>query len=255
MQQVLYNLYANAGDAMAQGGTLTLSTRNVAREELGDRIPEATAEHYVLLSVTDSGSGMDRKTRDRIFDPFYTTKELGRGTGLGLATVYGIVQSHGGHIEVDSEPGCGATFRIYLEASAERIAERDPASPEAVGGSGTILLVDDEETVLEVAREMLTALGYETLVAHDGTEAVRIYGENRERVDLVILDMVMPGLNGSQTFDLIRSIDADAQVLMASGYSVEKQAKELMARGCCGFLQKPFGLKELSRRVHVSLKG
>ena len=196
---------------------------------------------------------MDAQTKERIFDPFFTTKGMGRGTGLGLATVYGIIKGHRGMITVDSEPGQGTTFTLYLPASEKDPAEKEKSAEQLLRGTETILLVDDEKMVLAVSRELLESLGYRVYAAGSGQEAVAVYMEKRGGIDLVILDMVMPGISGGETFDRLREINPEVKVLLASGYSIDGQAQEILDRGCDGFIQKPFRLKELSRRVREAL--
>ncbi|MCX5821524.1 MAG: PAS domain S-box protein [Deltaproteobacteria bacterium] len=253
MEQVLMNLYVNAWHAMPGGGEIHLETENVflADEET---LPFAIrAGRYVKISVTDTGVGMDEKTRERIFDPFFTTKEMGRGTGLGLAMVYGIIKGHDGMVRVYSEPGRGTTFHIYLPASEKEVVKAEAAPEKILKGTETILLVDDEKTVLSVSRELLKFLGYRVYVAGGGQEAIAAYMEKRGEVDLVILDMIMPGISGGETFDRLREIDPAIRVLLASGYSIEGQAQEILDRGCNGFLQKPFHLEKLAKKVREAL--
>jgi CheY-like chemotaxis protein len=196
---------------------------------------------------------MDEKTRERIFEPFFTTKGMGRGTGLGLATVYGIIKGHGGLIDVISEPGQGTTFEIYLPATEKSVIEEAAAEKKAPGGTETILLVDDEATVMAVARELLEFLGYRVYCAGSGQEVVAIYHDRKDEIDLVILDMIMPGISGAETFDRLREIDPKINVLLSSGYSIDGKAREILERGCNGFLQKPYQLAQLAREVRACL--
>jgi signal transduction histidine kinase len=252
LEQVLLNLYVNAWQAMPHGGKLVLETRNVAAA--GDEV--ARDRRRVMISVADTGVGMDEATKQRIFEPFFTTKEMGRGTGLGLATVYGIVKSHGGSITVDSAVGEGTVFTIHLPASS-RTTAREPAvaSRAVVRGSETVLLVDDEAMVLEVGGRMLEALGYGTITASSGAEALEVYQRRRGQIRVVVLDMIMPGLSGSETFDRLKEIDPGVQVLLSSGYSLDGQARAIFERGCKAFVQKPFSLDELSRKIREVLEG
>jgi CheY-like chemotaxis protein len=208
---------------------------------------------YVKISVSDTGTGMDEKTRERIFDPFFTTKGMGRGTGLGLATVYGIIKGHRGAIHVYSEPGQGTTFNIYLPASEREVIREKTETGTIAMGTETILLVDDEKMVLEVSREMLESLGYRVYAVGSGQEALAVYMEKRKEIDLVILDMIMPGISGGETFDRLREINSAVRVLLSSGYSINGEAKTIMDRGCNGFLQKPFQLEQLSGKVREML--
>ncbi|MBT8368969.1 MAG: response regulator, partial [Deltaproteobacteria bacterium] len=205
--------------------------------------------NYVRLTVTDTGIGMDKRTQERIFEPFFTTKKMGRGTGLGLASVYGIIKSHGGYIEIESEKEHGTTFTIFLPAHSKEIPKTIQSSETIIEGSGTILLVDDEEIVLEAGVKMLELLGYRVLKAGSGIEAVEVYKDNKDAIDLVILDMIMPGVGGGETFDKIKKINPIVKVLLSSGYSLDGKAAEILKRGCKGFMQKPFNLQKLSGKV------
>ncbi|MCX8117554.1 MAG: response regulator [Desulfobacterota bacterium] len=249
IEQVLMNLLVNAGDAMPHGGELYLKTLNVTHREIQSEIYEAAPGHYVLLSVRDTGIGMDQKTKERIFDPFFTTKGLGRGTGLGLASVYGIVKGHQGYINVESELGKGSTFSIFLPASAERVEAQVSKVEQIVKGQGTLLLVDDEEYILEVGEKILKTLGYDVLLANNGEKAIELFEANRDRIDLVILDLIMPYKGGQETFDEIRRINPRVKILLSSGYSMEGQAAEIMRKGCEGFIQKPFSIQEFSQKL------
>jgi len=249
VEQVLLNLYVNAWQAMQEGGDLYLETQNIT---LGPDYLKPFAVQpgkYVRISVRDCGVGMDKKTAARIFEPFFTTKEMGRGTGLGLASVYGIVKNHGGFITVYSEVDHGTTFHIYLPASEKEIAEERKLPREILGGKETVLLVDDEETIVEVIEKALLLTGYKVLVARGGEEAVQVFKKNRERIDIVILDMIMPGMGGGKVFDSLRAIQPGVKVVLSSGYSIDGEASQIMARGCNGFIQKPFGIKELSQKI------
>ncbi len=254
IEQVLLNLYVNAADAMPRGGDLFLKTMNVTDKDITGKPYEAKPGNYVLLSVTDTGVGMDKKTRKRVFDPFFTTKGMGRGTGLGLASVYGIVKAHGGYIDVESKKRHGTTFSIYLPASHEKGLIKEKRLPEkTLKGKEAILLVDDEDIVLDVGEEMLKALGYKALLAKSGKEAIELYNKNLDNIDMVLLDMVMPDMGGGETYDRMKDINPDIKVLLLSGYSIEGQATEILKRGCNGFIQKPFDMKELSQRVREIL--
>jgi signal transduction histidine kinase/ActR/RegA family two-component response regulator len=255
IEQVLLNLYVNAWQAMPGGGELHLGTRNVrlGMAEVRRRPFAVKPGEYVRISVTDTGVGMSAKVQQRIFEPFFTTKEVGKGTGLGLASAYGIVKNHGGFIEVDSAPGKGSRFTIYLPAAEKLQAEKLEPSQEALKGTETILLVDDEAVVLNVGKRMLEALGYRVLVAEDGPQALEKFQRSGDTIDLVVLDMVMPNMNGGEVFDRIRSIDSEMKVLLASGYSLSGEAEEIMQRGCNGFIQKPFDAAQLSRKIRSVL--
>lgn len=254
MEQVLLNLYVNAWQAMPGGGELFLETRNTTDKDIDSRLHEPKPGKYVMIAVTDTGTGMDKKTQERIFDPFFTTREMGRGTGLGLASAYGIIKSHGGYIDLDSEKGRGTTFRIYLPAAARQVSREKTESPgEVLKGKQTILFVDDEEMVLDVGSRMLKELGYKVFVAKSGKEALEIYEKNRDTIDLVILDMIMPGISGGNTYDRMKEINDNIKVLLSSGYSINGEATDILERGCSGFIQKPFTIEQLSRKIREIL--
>ena len=253
IEQALLNLYVNAWQAMPEGGNLYLETKNVV---LGpDYIKPFAIQlgNYVRISVTDTGIGMDKKTQQRIFEPFFTTKEMGRGTGLGLASVYGTIKNHGGFINVYSEAGHGTTFNIYLPASEKKIAGEKVPSGGILGGAETILLVDDETTILEVMEKALTLTGYKVILAQGGEEAVEVYKKNKDGIDVVLLDMIMPGMSGGKVFDLLREMNPGVKVILSSGYSIAGEASKIMDRGCNGFIQKPFGIRELSQKIREVL--
>jgi two-component system, cell cycle sensor histidine kinase and response regulator CckA len=249
MEQVFMNLYVNAWQAMPGGGEIYLETQNVLLDDEQALLLTVNPGRYVKISVADTGTGMDEKTKERIFDPFFTTKEMGRGTGLGLATVYGIIKGHGGMIDVDSEPGHGTTFTIYLPASEQEVVKEQAVTGIIVGGTETILLVDDEKIILDVNRELLESMGYKVYAAGSGQEAIAVYMEKRNEIALVILDMIMPGISGGNTFDRLREINPEIRVLLSSGYSINGEAQQILNRGCNGFIQKPFKMSTLARNI------
>jgi CheY-like chemotaxis protein len=210
---------------------------------------------YVKISLSDTGTGMDDEIRGKIFEPFYSTKGMTTSSGLGLASAYGIIKNHGGFINVSSEMGKGATFDIYLPATVKEIVEKAPVPDpgDIQYGNERILLVDDEPIILDVGQKMLERLGYRVLVARSGDEALEVYGKQREDIALVLLDMIMPGMGGGETYDRLKAIDGDVRVLLSSGYSINGQAKEIMDRGCEGFIQKPFSLFDLSMNIRAAL--
>ena len=232
---------------MPAGGALIIKTVNSTHAELKSKLYAPPSGTYVHLSITGSGGGIDKAIQSRIFDPFFTTKGLGGGTGLGLASVYGIVKGHNGYIEVDSDKGHGTTFHIYLPASDKKIKRHVEMTSEALQGSGTLLIVDDEEMVLKVGVKQLEKLGYKVLAAQTGREAVERFRKNKDEIDLVILDIVMPEMGGGAVFGRLKKINPQVKVLLSSGYSIDGQAGELLKRGCNGFIQKPFDLKRLSQ--------
>ena len=253
IEQVLLNLYVNAWEAMPEGGELYLQSENVTLDE--DYIKPFTIKpgRYVKISVTDTGLGMDDDTKKRIFDPFFTTKEMGRGAGLGLASVYGIIKNHGGIINVYSEKAEGTTFNIYLPASEKEIKEERKVAEELLKGIETVLLVDDEDIIIDVGSEMLKSLDYEVLIAGDAKEAIRLYNENKEKIDMVILDMIMPDMGGGEAYDRLKEINPNIKVLLSSGYSINSHATDILERGCDGFIQKPFNMRQLSQKIREIL--
>ncbi len=255
IEQVLMNLFVNAWQAMPAGGDLYVETAN---EVLDDRYVEPyriAPGRYVRISVTDTGVGMDEKTKERLFEPFFTTREVGRGTGLGLSIVYGIIRNHNGVINVYSEKGHGATFRFYLPASRKEVLRTTRVSEVPLRGTETLLVVDDEEMVVTVTKEMLESLGYRVLAARSGPEAIGIYEAGRDGIALVILDMVMPGMSGEETFERLKEIDGDVKVILSSGYSRNGQVGRIMEGGCRAFLQKPIMLADLARTIREVLEG
>ncbi len=232
---------------------MTVRTANTTHEDMRGKLYNPKPGKYVLLSVSDTGIGMDEKTKERIFEPFFTTKEMGRGTGLGLASTYGIIKGHGGFIDVESQPGQGATFSIYLPASSKKISKPRRGHEGIVRGQGTVLLIDDEDMVLEIGRALLETMGYQVLTAKDGEEAIKLYENQGGGIDLVLLDVVMPGLGGGEVFDRLKSMNPDMKCLLLSGYSIDGEATEIIQRGCDGFIQKPFKLRDLSKSIREIL--
>ena len=253
IKQVLMNLFVNAWQAMPNGGKILLKSENVT-------IDRATAQEngvdlpgfYVKLMVTDSGVGMESSVIDRIFDPFFTTKTRGQGTGLGLATAYGIIKSHKGAIKATSQVGRGSTFTVFLPAkkrTAPINARRNGIENRIVSGKGSILLVDDEKGVIEVCSEMLESLGYRVTAVSSGGKALSFLENKKHPIDLVILDMVMPEMNGEETFDRIRKIEPNLKVLLSSGYSRGVHINKMMDKGFDGFIFKPFDVATLSGKI------
>jgi PAS domain S-box-containing protein len=253
IEQVLLNMYVNAWQAMPDGGELYLETRIVTLDDEYCKPYQAEPGRYVKVSVTDTGIGMDAATRQRVFDPFFTTQEMGRGTGLGLASAYGIIKNHRGMITVYSESGHGTTFNVYLPVSNKEVYRETPVEGRLIKGSETVLLVDDEEMIIDVGQAMLEKLGYRVFAAQSGQRAVEAVTEMGKEIDLVILDMIMPGMDGGKTFDRIREIQPEIPVILSSGYAINGQAAEIMRRGCNGFIQKPFNISEFSKQVRKIL--
>jgi PAS domain S-box-containing protein len=220
IEQVLLNLFVNAADAMPRGGDLFLKMMNLTHEDIKDKTYQAKPGNYILLTLRDTGVGMDKKTKERIFEPFFTTKGLARGTGLGLASAYGIIKGHGGYIDVNSVKGHGTTFNVYLPATEEVEEEKEFPASRLLHGQETVLLVDDEEMVIDVGMQMLKKLGYEVLIARGGREALELCNKNRDEIDMVLLDMIMPDMGGSETYDRMRGINPNLKVLLSSGYSI-----------------------------------
>ncbi len=254
IDQVFLNLFINASQAMPGGGDLDLRTENILFSETDEKPAGMNKGRYIKISVTDNGVGMDSNILERIFEPFFTTKQKGTGTGLGLASAYGIIKNHGGNIYVFSKPGRGTTFHIYLPATDQQpVVYKEEKKEEIFTGRETILIVDDEPINISVMQEMLEMLQYRVLPAGSGEEALAIYMEKHKEIDIVILDMVMPGIGGGRTFDLLKEINPDVGVILASGYSAEGEARKIIQRGCWGFIQKPFKLAEFSRKIREVL--
>jgi PAS domain S-box-containing protein len=249
IEQVLLNIFVNAWQAMSGGGELYIQTKNVTLDEDYTVPFNVKPGKYVKVSITDTGVGMDEDTQKRIFDPFFTTKEMGRGTGLGLASAWGIVKNHSGIIDVQSKRGEGATFNIYLPVSEKELIEEKKLRDELLKGKETILFVDDEDMIIYMGEQLLENMGYNVLIARSGKEAIEIYKENEEDIDLVILDMVMPGIGGGEAYDRMKEINPNVKVLLSSGYSIDGQASEILERGCNGFIQKPFDIEALSDKI------
>ena len=251
IEQVFLNMYINAWQAMPpEGGDLYLETKAVVLDEACCSPHKAEPGLYASISITDTGSGMDEAIRRQVFDPFFTTREKNRGTGLGLASAYGIIRNHGGMITVNSQVGKGSTFTIYLPASDKGVHRESPPKNGLIRGSATILLVDDEEMIIEVGQAILEKLGYHVIISRGGREAVETMKTLGNEIDLVILDMIMPEMDGSMTFEHLRQIQPKMPILLSSGYAINSQANEIMRRGSCGFIQKPYNLLEISNKVN-----
>jgi CheY-like chemotaxis protein len=211
---------------------------------------------YVVVSVEDSGGGMDKALIQRIFDPFFTTKEKGKGTGLGLSMVYGVVRNHGGFVRVTSEPGHGSVFRVYLPVSGKpEDAGGEDRTDRKLRGQERILVVDDEEDIRTFLGDIFKEYGYDVVLAGNGREAISLFGDLKDRIDLVILDMVMPKMGGRETFLKLKGIDPDVRVLLSTGYSQEGEAQQILNEGVLGFIQKPYQVNELLAKVRLILDG
>lgn len=256
MEQILMNLAVNARDAMPDGGTLIIRTENVVLDDAYRR-SHVGARHgeHVLLTVTDTGQGMDRQTLEHAFEPFYTTKEVGKGTGLGLSMVYGIVEGHGGHIQCTSEPGRGAVFQIYLPAiesmgtDAEKTAATDMRK-----GAGTILLIDDEQPIREFVRAMLSQFGYKVMTAKSAESGISLYEALWESVDLVILDLIMPGMSGKECYRELVRINPDACIILASGHHLDDAAREAMGAPGVELISKPYDVQTMLTAVRRAIE-
>jgi PAS domain S-box-containing protein len=255
LEQVLMNLVVNAKDAMPNGGRLTIQTQNTVVDESHRRGQQFIRPgSYVMLSVSDTGMGMDKETQSRIFEPFFTTKEKGKGTGLGLSTVYGIVKQSGGYVIVQSEHGRGSSFHIYLP-KALGVAERHapPVTDAALGGTETILLVEDEESVRQLVRDTLVAKGYQVLEAEGGEAGLELSAAHTGKIDLVITDVVMPGIGGRELVKHLSNTRPDTKVLYLSGYTEDAIVSDGSIESGTAFLQKPFSLQHLSLKVREVL--
>jgi len=254
LEQVLTNLIINSRDAMPDGGYITFKTSlEHLDENFTSCIPDIASGEHVKLSVIDTGIGIPPDIKKHIFEPFFTTKEEGVGTGLGLATVYGIVRKHRGHIIVESEPGCGTTFSIYLPVCKDCQDEQNKLEENIITGSKTILMVDDEDDVRTLGKLMLSSMGYNVILASDGREAIDIYKGNAEEIDLILLDIIMPNMAGSEAFRELKKINPGVKVLLLSGYGKNDSVSKILDEGASGFLQKPFNRSELSRFIAETL--
>lgn len=256
LHQLLLNLCVNARDAMPKGGTLSIETTLVVGDVISSRFAQANAANYVVLQVSDTGEGMDQATKRRIFEPFFTTKEKGKGTGLGLATVYGIIESHGGFVDVDSEVGVGTTFHVYFPVqifAEEGSSVRRETAEEVSGGSEMILVVEDEEMLRELLRAVLSSKGYEVLTASDGVEAVEIYAAHRKKIGLVVADIGLPRLAGGDVFLKLKQMNPDVRMILASGFFEPGFRVEMLDAGAKEVIQKPYQPNELLKSIRKAL--
>ncbi|MDZ7833360.1 MAG: PAS domain S-box protein [Desulfobacterales bacterium] len=257
LEQVIMNLAINAQDAMPDGGKMSIETAVVELDQsYAAEHPDVTPGPHVRLTVMDTGYGMDEETLEAIFEPFYTTKELGKGTGLGLATVYGIVKQHGGNIWAYSEPGRGTTFRVYLPESADRLEETEAGSQSKLlgrGGAETILLVEDNHQVRDLSRSVLEEKGYKVLAAETGEVAIELLESHKGSIDLLLTDVVMPEMDGKQLFERVSGLYPGIRVVYMSGYTVDVIAHHGVIDTGVNFLQKPFAIKDLAAKVREAL--
>ena len=261
IEQVVMNLAVNARDAMSHGGKLTIETSNIELDKTYCRqYPYVQAGKYVQIRVSDDGCGMDEETKARIFEPFFTTKDVGKGTGLGLSMAYGIVKQHDGHINVYSEVGYGTSFKIYLPIYEQAVEKEKPQTRlPFYGGTETILVAEDAEALRGLAKDVLEANGYTVLLAKNGEEAVKIYCANRERIDLLLLDVVMPRMGGAEAFEKIRDLGGDLPVIFMTGYSSETvqnrfvKQNELFVGAEATIIQKPYSVELIERKIRQVL--
>jgi len=257
LQSAFLNLGINACDAMPDGGNLFLETSvvDLKGEQADGLLLRQTSGRFVLVRMSDTGIGMDAQTRKHIFEPFFTTKAPGRGTGMGLAAVYGAVRLHQGAIGVDSAVGEGTSFRLYLPC-VDTSVKPEPRRPAASAAKRAlrILLVDDDLTVRDVSRQMIESLGHEVLCCESGTQAVAEYAERWREIDLAIVDLVMPGMDGRETFDALRNINPAIVALLATGYGIHGEAHDVVRDGMCGLLEKPFSMEELASKLASAMR-
>ncbi len=253
IEQVLMNLFVNAADAMPDGGRITVRTRVVSHADLSEKPYRLKAGPHVELVVEDTGAGIPAEVISHIFEPFFTTKDLSKGAGLGLASVYGTVKAHCGFIDVTSTPGQGSRFVIYFPAAKAPVREHPEPSPEMHRGTETILLVDDDPMILDVGEKMLAALGYRVLTAAGGPEAMDLWRDGRSGIDLVLIDMIMPGMGGGDLFLAMHRESPRVRVLLSSGHAMDEETRRLIDQGAVGFIQKPFGIRDLSGKIRQIL--
>lgn len=255
LQQIILNLAVNSRDAMPNGGRLTFRTENVVLDDdFCRRHAGASAGPHVLITTSDTGTGIAKDIQDRIFEPFFTTKDPGKGTGMGLAMIYGIVKNHGGSIYLYSEQGQGTAFKIFLPiAPLDSGASAAPDKRKPIKGKGRILVVDDEEVIRDLATDMLEMLGYEVMTAEDGLRAVEDYAERLADIDLAIIDMIMPNMGGRECFRRLRELRPDLRAILSTGYGRDGAAQEILDEGMVGFVQKPYRIEQLSEVVSRAL--
>ncbi len=256
LQNTILNLAVNARDAMLNGGILTFRTSILEEyERYTTPVPaDLEPENHLLITVADTGIGMDAETRDRAFEPFFTTKDTGRGTGLGLASAYGTVKAHRGSITLTSHPGRGSTFKLYLPLAIETADVHDEATAEIGFGEGRILVVDDEAPIRELYTAMLEEIGFEVVCTVDGREGVDYYREHQGEIDLAIVDLIMPRLSGRECVEALKLLDPGLPIVVSSGYSIDEEVRRVMAAGANTFIRKPFTMDELARTVTANLR-
>lgn len=253
IEQVITDILHNAIQAMPEGGWITIRTflETIDRSQ-ADR-NDARPGHYFGISVQDTGIGMDEKTVERIFEPFFTTREIGTGVGLSMASAYGVIRNHGGFIAVQSQPGQGSTFYIYLPCSEDSL-EGGIEVVELAEGNGGVLLVDDDQMIIDIGKKLLEKLGYRVFVALGGEEALALYKAHWQEIDLVILDLAMPVMDGEAVYDALKSLNPQVKVILSSGYPIDGKATEILKKGGSGFIQKPFSLKAFSEKIKTVME-
>jgi CheY-like chemotaxis protein len=256
LEQAFMNLATNARDAMPEGGMLTIETSHVdIDEEYVKSHLFAKPGTYALITVTDTGTGMDAETRERAFEPFFTTKGVGKGTGLGLSTVYGIIKQHDGDINIYSEPGMGATFKIFLPLVKTGIEEMHPveATTRTMRGTETVLLAEDDASVRRLIKEVLEKNGYTVVEAADGEEAVRVFAENRDKIDILLLDIIMPKMKGTEAHEEIIKMDSKIKALFMSGYAEEVLYRKGITEKGLDLLSKPVSPNNILKSIREAL--
>ena len=254
IEQVLLNLLINAADAMPRGGEITLSTRRIDHDAIPIGGVKPGHHDYVLITLSDTGEGMNPEIMKHIFDPFFTTKPPGKGTGLGLTSVYSIIRESEGYIEVESAKGKGTTFYLYLPAlMMNKSTVVDKKMVYSSKNMGNILLVDDEEMIIETGRALLKSMGYKVYEARKGERALQIYKKHGNEIDVVLLDLIMPGMRGEEVYGELIKMNPQAKVVIISGYADERTVQDVLRKGCSGFLQKPFNIKELARILNETM--
>lgn len=253
IEQVILNLLVNAWQAMPGGGELRIRIVNEVLDKKTAGHFQSKPGKYVKISVEDTGMGMDERTRDRVFEPFFTTKEMGRGSGLGLSSAYGIIKNHDGFLNVRSVKGEGSTFEVFLPATEKIAVEENRETPYIQSGKETVLLVDDEPMIVETGKKMIERLGYDVVSATSGRKAIDIFRDHSENIDLVVLDMIMPGTAGIEVYQALMRVDPSARIVLTSGYNIDPQTRQLLDANGNSFLHKPFNIQELSFRLREIL--
>ncbi|NOY68469.1 MAG: PAS domain S-box protein [Deltaproteobacteria bacterium] len=259
IEQVFLNLMVNAGHAMPNGGSIYLQTKRIDLEETEASAFGITPGNYIRISVTDTGVGIKEEVLPKIFEPFFTTRSKEEGTGLGLYTAYRVIRENNGHITVYSKPENGTTFNLYLPESEKQPANekngdgKNRAIPRILTGTETILLVEDEQDILDIGKEMLEAMGYTVITANSGNQAISIFKADHGKIDMVILDLMLPDKSGGEVFSEIKAVRPDVRALLASGFAKNGKAAELLAAGCRGFIQKPYNISQLSSAIRKIL--